>query len=230
VAAGLALAGEALMDGWAHAGSGMAVGVLVGLTFRAGPAHTLLDGAVVGGAALLPDADHKDAAISHTLGALTWALTSALGKVTGGHRHFLHWFAGVITVSALCAVPLIDHSAAVDAVATVLLGICIMAALKVTRLARAFRWKYRVPGVFLAGMGLAAAAVFGATSSLWWLVAIGMVLHIAEDLTTGNGRWLASHMFWPIPGLIAHRRKKIAHEEASRERKIAQREARASRV
>jgi membrane-bound metal-dependent hydrolase YbcI (DUF457 family) len=215
------------MDGWAHAGTGMALGTLGGLALRQGLPHSLLDGFVVGGAALLPDADHKNAAISHTLGVVTYAATSLLGKVSGGHRHFLHWFAGVATVTALAAIPAFDHATAVKAAAIIVLGICIMAALKVTRLARLLNWKWRATGVLAAGMGLAAAAVLGEGSMLWVLVACGMTLHILEDLTTGNGRWLAAHMFWPVPGLLAHRRAKTQQARAAEVHAVRRRAARA---
>jgi hypothetical protein len=133
----------------------------------------------------------------------------------------------VATVTAIAAIPAFDHATPVRAVAIIVLGICIMAALKVTRLARAFTRKWRWLGTFCAGMGLAACCVLGEGSLLWVLVALGMTLHILEDLTTGNGRWLASHMFWPAPALLAHRRAKKAKARAESQRAVAHRKARA---
>ena len=54
------------------------------------------------GGAMLPDLDHRDATIAHSLGAVTRGLAVGGGAVSGGHRHGTHSLLGVavFTVAA----------------------------------------------------------------------------------------------------------------------------------
>lgn len=100
------------MMGHNHAISGAAAWVAVAASTNHFPGLGLvqiepwqvLTGAVVcAGAALLPDADHHNATIAHSVPVIGGAVAGAAGKLSGGHRHGMHsllaiavtWFATV---------------------------------------------------------------------------------------------------------------------------------------
>src|SRR3954465_4194048 len=54
------------------------------------PAGALAAAMVWAGAARLPDADHRSAAIAHSVPVLGPLVTDAIGDASGGHRHGAH--------------------------------------------------------------------------------------------------------------------------------------------
>jgi membrane-bound metal-dependent hydrolase YbcI (DUF457 family) len=187
------------MDGSVHAATGLALGVGVSLlTLPAGHggpyvAHavsqTLAYGMLTGSLALLPDADHHDASFAHAAGPVSWTLAHVISALFGGHRQGMHSIFGVALVSVLTAWATLwapnDH--ALTAVA-VLLAVCAAAGLKATRFARG--------GLEAVAFGCAISgfAVWTVRADLWWLCALGMALHIAEDEFTGHG----CALLWPL--------------------------------
>lgn len=82
------------MMGSAHAISGAAVWVAVTATtvpafglYELDPAGVTLGAAVAAGAALLPDADHHNATIAHSIPVAGKIAAGAAGAISGGHRH-----------------------------------------------------------------------------------------------------------------------------------------------
>jgi hypothetical protein len=196
------------VDGWQHAGSGVALGA--GACWVAGmPGPAVALGAVtMGGFALLPDADHQSATFAHSAGPVTWVLANVIHDVTGGHRGVMHWGIGLAAISALFWVPSRDHSPGVRLAAAAVLALLIASCLHVTRIIRG-KWKLakgvRLPNrvvCLVIGAALAALMVSTEAASLWWLCAAGMGLHDLEDFTTGNGRRLAYNFLWPFSRLL----------------------------
>jgi len=187
------------VEGSTHAATGVLLGAGAGLfslaaaSHRVTPAigigHILLFGAVVGGVALLPDADHPDATFAHTAGGLTHGTSHLLSRLFGGHRggtHSLFGTAAAALGAQECAVWHANHWS-LGALALVL-ALCVAGGLRVTGFMR------RKSEAFLVGAAVAALAVWFIRVDLWWLVALGMALHIAEDEFTGHG----CALLWPV--------------------------------
>lgn len=188
------------MEGTTHAATGLLLGAGVGLLTGTAHAHgaalganigrDLLYGFVTAGAALLPDADHPKASFAYSAGPLSHGISHLVAVLAGGHRQGTHSFAGigaVIFVTELLGVWLYPNRYALVGLA-VLLALCVTAGLKATGFAR------HGLGAVLVGGVLAAAAVTYVRADLWWLVALGMALHILEDEFTGHG----CALLWPI--------------------------------
>ncbi len=61
-----------------------------------GVADLLLGVFLTAGAALLPDADHPNGTIAHTLGPITHSACTLISRISGGHRGATHSFAFVV--------------------------------------------------------------------------------------------------------------------------------------
>src|SRR3954465_3160274 len=59
------------------------------------PAGVLAGAMVCAGAALLPDADHHNATIAHSLPPLSNAVCAGVGTLSGGHRQGTHSLIGI---------------------------------------------------------------------------------------------------------------------------------------
>lgn len=191
------------MMGVNHAATGAAAWVAV--TSTAIPAFgwyplpaeaVLLGSAVAAGAALLPDADHHNATIAHSVPVLGGVAAGAVGLVTGGHRkgmHSLLAIAGVVVGMFFLGqlqwqpqgwqIPIQIGSAAAVAATTAF-------AFKVLG---GRRWLTAwVLGALLAGL-----VALLMPSQLAWLpvcIGVGYAAHIAGDLLTFGG----VPLLWPL--------------------------------
>lgn len=89
---------------WAAAASALPLSVLDypamhGVTAHIQPKDLLFGTFITAGAALLPDIDHPNGTIAHSVGPVTHNLTKAVSKLSGGHRHATHSFAFVAAVT-----------------------------------------------------------------------------------------------------------------------------------
>ena len=188
------------MEGTTHAVTGVVTGLLVGLVTSAPHAHGIvvaenvgrdaLYGALVAGFALLPDADHPKASFAYSAGPLSHGVSHIVAVLFGGHRAGMHSLFGIgamALVTELLGVWLYPSKLALGILA-LLIAMCICAGLKAVGFVRhgfeAFAW----------GCALSAVAMFTVRADLWWLVALGMALHIVEDEFTGHG----CAVFWPV--------------------------------
>jgi membrane-bound metal-dependent hydrolase YbcI (DUF457 family) len=194
---------EGDMEGSTHAATGLILGAGVSLLTSLPHAHgagvagelgrDLLYGVLVGGFALLPDADHPDATFAHSAGALSHGTSHIVATVFGGHRQGFHSFFGIgfmalVTASATLWWP---NRWALAGFA-LFLAVMVCAGLKATGFIR-HRGRGGLERAVLCS-GVAALAVVYARPDLWWLVALGMALHIFEDEFSGHG----CALFWPI--------------------------------
>jgi len=150
----------------------------------------LLFGLVTAGAALLPDSDHPQASFAHSAGPLSHGISHVVAVLFGGHRYGMHSFFGIglmALVTEALGVWLYPSHIALGILAA-LLAMCTAAGLAATGFAR-----HGLEALLL-GCGVAAVAVVYARPDLWWLVAMGMALHILEDEFSGHG----CALFWPI--------------------------------
>lgn len=185
------------MEGTTHAATGflagLGFGVLVhvgsGLPAGAAAGQDVLFGLVTAGMALLPDADHPKASFAHAAGGISHGISHLVTTLMGGHRQGMHSVVGVVLltlVTASCA-DWWPNKWSLAGLA-LLVAICTAAGLRATGFLR------RRGEAFIAGSAVAAASVYFIRADLWWLVMLGMALHIFEDEFTGHGCALA----WPF--------------------------------
>jgi membrane-bound metal-dependent hydrolase YbcI (DUF457 family) len=200
------------MEGTTHAVTGFLAGIGIGLFAHVGVPHQqvaealgqdALFGLVAAGMSLLPDADHPDATFAHSAGALSHGISHLVAVMFGGHRQGMHSVFGVIVTSlATAACTLWWPNRWALGFFAAFLAICVVAGMKATGFMRhgaagRGRRGHRYHGGLdraVAGCGVAALAVFYIRADLWWLVALGMALHILEDLCTGHG----TALLWPL--------------------------------
>ena len=154
-------------------------------------------GAIVcAGAALLPDADHHNGTIAHSVPVVGSVVAGAIGHAAGGHRHGLHSIIGVAGVAFgsflldYVKLPTTWHGVLPlgAGLATMALTAFAAKALKLTKGGWIMPW--------LLGLAMAAFIVFFAPANLTWLplaIVLGYVVHLLGDaLTVGGIAWL-----WP---------------------------------
>jgi membrane-bound metal-dependent hydrolase YbcI (DUF457 family) len=162
------------------------------------PVGVLAGALVTAGAALVPDADHHDATIAHSLPPVSNAVCAGMGAVAGGHRHGTHSILGILAFTALAwfvglwtyPVPGFGHVNVGSGALTVLL---IAFAAKALRIIpddmRRAPW---VAGTIVGGF----VALY-APAEQWWLplaMGIGVIVHIAGDMLTIGG----VNLLWPF--------------------------------
>lgn len=152
---------------------------------------------LAGGAALLPDIDHPDSTVAHTLGPLTQGIALVVAKITGGHRHKTHslFFCAVVGILAYLAVTFGGQWG--------VFGLFLPCA----------AWALRLLGPRDVKNGLYGFGVpVGAFLIAWWVmtvmpaspwmaycVAAGAVLHLVGDIVTKG----PMPIFWPLPKRIS---------------------------
>jgi membrane-bound metal-dependent hydrolase YbcI (DUF457 family) len=192
---------EGDMEGTTHASTGFLLGAGVTLLATAAGAHgtpvadgigrDLLYGALTAGFALLPDADHPKASFAYAAGPLSHGISHLVAVLFGGHRQGMHSLAGigVVALAAESGAVWWPNRWALAGLAA-FIAICVAAGLSATGFARR-PGRALLAGCLLAGLAAAEPSV---RPDLWWLAAMGMALHILEDLYTGHGTALA----WPL--------------------------------
>ncbi|BDI21878.1 metal-dependent hydrolase [Herbiconiux sp. L3-i23] len=161
------------------------------------PAAVLAGALVAGGAALLPDADHKSATIANTIPVVGKLVTDAIGDLGGGHRNGAHSLlaAALVTAGAVgidlwrVDLPMLGETPIGPAIATAAL---------IAFAARARELVAHWSTAWL--LGLASAAIvffFAADSTVWFPLAVGLgfVAHLVGDALTDGG---IPGALWPI--------------------------------
>lgn len=211
---------EGNMEGSTHAGTGLLLGAGASFMLDVTAVHThlaalgsveraagvVLFGVVVAGFALLPDADHPDASFAHSAGWFSRMISHLVAVLFGGHRQGMHSAFGIALlalVTEACAVWF--RNRATLACLGVIMTLCIAAGLCAMGAAphpSARRRRKRNAGLFTGIEALTAGAAVSAVmlyvpmyrADLWWLVVLGMTLHVFEDSLTGHGVAIA----WPL--------------------------------
>ncbi|WP_265523587.1 metal-dependent hydrolase [Oerskovia flava] len=158
----------------------------------------VVTGAIVcAGAALLPDADHHNGTIAHSLPPVSEAVADVVEKISGGHRKGTHSILGVAVFTALAwAAGLVTHES--ETFGTVAVGAGVVAillvafALKALKLTRGGKL-----GPWIASVTIAAIIALLAPEEWNWLpvaVALGTSVHILGDVVTTGG----CPLLWPI--------------------------------
>lgn len=205
------------MMGLSHAVSGAAVWVAVTMTSETGfpslgwlptdPISVMLGAVVCAGAALLPDADHHDATIAHSIPLLGRATAGAVGIVTGGHRKGMHSLLAVVgIVLAMLGLSHITYTPegwdrALQIGPALAVCACMTFASKSLRLAKSWLRAWSVGALVAVGMLLWAPEQFA------WIpicVGVGYLTHLVGDILTVQG----VPLLWPLvldpPGFVTN--------------------------
>lgn len=172
-------------------------------------AEVTLAGAVLcAGAALVPDIDHRQGTIAHSLPPLTTLAAAAVEEVSGGHRHATHSLLGLAVFTALAQAStlwMMDIASRTVAVGAGLLAVLLVAfASKALGLSSLLAPRGLTGSVMRSAIGpwmvslLTAGAVTWFLDYRWdWLpycMALGVALHLVGDSLTKEGvPWL-----WPL--------------------------------
>jgi membrane-bound metal-dependent hydrolase YbcI (DUF457 family) len=195
------------MEGTTHAATGILAGAGAGVLLHAGLPHDALYGVLAGGLALLPDADHPKASFAYAAGPVSKGTAHLVTWLFGGHRQGMHSIPVTLTwVLATEVLAVWVPTRAGMGFIAFFLAFCVAAGLRATGITR------HASVALVAGCGIAGAAMWFDPGALWWLFALGMGLHIAEDETTGHG----CALWWPFS-----RRRVGGHHDTGRNRRDA---------
>lgn len=189
------------MEGSTHAATGLLLGAGVGLLTSVPHVHgiqvadnigrDLMFGVLTAGFALLPDADHPKASFAYAASGLSHGLSHLIAALFGGHRAGMHSFFGIglaAAATAACTLWYPNHWSL--GIFVLLAAICVAAALHATGFARR-RFVPFLVAVAVVGTAVASPQI---RPSMWWLVAMGMALHVLEDEFSGHG----CALLWPL--------------------------------
>lgn len=162
------------------------------------PVGIITGALVTAGAALIPDADHHNATIAHSLPPLSNVMCAGVGKVAGGHRHGTHSIIGIVAFVAVAWLAGL-WTITTEHFGTVNIGAGILSVLLVAFAAKALKI---IPDAMRKapwGVGLAIGALialFAPEEQGWFPIAmgVGVIVHILGDMMTTGGCNLA----WPI--------------------------------
>ena len=153
-------------------------------------AGVLVGALVCAGAALLPDADHHNGTIAHSVPVVGQAVTAAIGQAAGGHRQGLHSLLATIGVAA-ASIGLGYVQITLDGWGTLALGPGVAAMALIAFAAKALkltRGSWVLPWIL--GAIVAALIVFFAPAETAWLpvaVTLGFLVHLGGDMLTKGG-------------------------------------------
>ena len=163
---------------------------------------------VTAGAALLPDADHHNATIAHSLPPLSNAVCAGVGAISGGHRHGTHSILGVVAFIAMAWVAGL-WTLETERFGTIYPGAGLLAVLLVSFAAKALKIIPDTMRKFPWAVGLAAGTfitAFAPEEQFWFPAAVGLgvVVHIIGDmLTTGGCNLLHPYAIKPLKAISA---------------------------
>jgi membrane-bound metal-dependent hydrolase YbcI (DUF457 family) len=163
-----------------------------------GPATTHLSTAqmaagtvIAAGAGLLPDIDHPDGRIAHSLGPVTHTLCRVIEKISGGHRHGTHSLLFTVVMGAGMGL-LAAHTAYAWWVA-----LFVLAGFGIRGLGIDFKrhepWSSIADNVVAGVLVLLMHGIDMRFAA--FAVAIGCLAHLIGDCLTPRG----CPLFWPIP-------------------------------
>lgn len=162
------------------------------------PTAVIAGALVTAGAALVPDADHRNATIAHSLPPLSNILCIQIGRLSGGHRHGTHSILGLamfVAIAALAGMWTVE----LDNYGTIFPGAGILAVLLVSFAAKVLKF---IPDTmrkfpWLLGIAVGAFVTFFAPQEEYWFplaMGLGVMAHILGDMLTTGG----CNLLWPL--------------------------------
>jgi membrane-bound metal-dependent hydrolase YbcI (DUF457 family) len=165
----------------------------------AGPAEVLLGAVICAGAALLPDIDHHNASIAHSLPPLTTAMARFFQTASGGHRNGTHSVVGVLFFGFIAWLASFFVIKDVGILGDLNLGAGLIAIVLSAFAFKALRFMparaRKAPWAAGISFGLLTTLLFPQGPS--WLmtcIVLGVVVHIVGDMLTHEG----CNLLWPL--------------------------------
>ncbi len=162
------------------------------------PTAVVAGALVTAGAALVPDADHRNATIAHSLPPLSNIVCIQVGKVSGGHRHGTHSILGLavfVAIAALAGMWTIDLAGFGE----IFPGAGILSVLLASFAAKALKFIPDTMAKFPWVLGIAVGlfVTFYAPQEEYWFplaMGLGVAAHILGDMITTGG----CNLIWPL--------------------------------
>lgn len=177
--------------------------------FEVSPVAVVTGALLTAGAALLPDADHHNATIAHSMPPVSNVIVSGIAAVSGGHRHGTHsfigiafftlvaWIAGFVTPNAIGT--LFGNPANDSFWGNLQIGPAIMSMILIGFALHTLKFiprQAKKSGWILSGI-IAALILFLAPHEQGWFpiaVGLGAIVHILGDMMTTGG----CNLVWPF--------------------------------
>ena len=184
---------------WAAAASALPMSVLAYPAMHGSHAHIETKDLIFGtfitaGAALLPDIDHPNGTIAHSVGPVTHNLCRGIEKISGGHRHATHSFAFVAAVAYGTWAG--EHYIGRPFTLGLVFFMLVLAVRALNLCPPGEGLDAYGPCVLLAGGGTLLMDRWIASTPVWLPFAIGLgaLTHLAGDCLTVKG----CRLFWPF--------------------------------
>ena len=184
---------------WAGAASALPLSILAypalhGSTAHVEPKDLIFGTFITAGAALLPDIDHPNGTIAHSVGPVTHTLTKGVSAISGGHRHATHSFAFVAAVTYGTWAG--EHYLGRYFTLGLVFFMLVLAVRALNLCPPGEKLDAYGPCVLLAGGGtlLMDRWITSAPSWLPFAIGLGTLVHLAGDCLTDHG----CRLFWPF--------------------------------
>lgn len=163
-----------------------------------GPAAVFMGAIICAGAALLPDIDHHNASIAHSLPPVSMILARFFQRISGGHRRGTHSIAGVFFfgvvawLASLLVIPDVatwgDLNIGAGLMAIILSAFAFKALHFMPDAARKTPWA--------AGVGVGILTLLFPYDQSWLIpcITLGVIVHIVGDMLTKEG----CNLLWPL--------------------------------
>ncbi|MFQ4150557.1 metal-dependent hydrolase [Arthrobacter sp. LAPM80] len=162
------------------------------------PAAVVVGALVTAGAALVPDADHRNATIAHSLPPLSNIMCVQVGRMSGGHRHGTHSILGLavfVAIAALAGMWTVE----LPNYGIIFPGAGLLSVLLASFAAKVLKFipdsMQKFP--WIVGIAVGAFVTFLAPQEPYWFplaMALGVAVHIAGDMVTTGG----CNLLWPL--------------------------------
>ena len=164
-----------------------------------GPGAVLTGAIICAGAALLPDIDHHNASIAHSLPPFTMVLARFFQSVPGGHRNGTHSLLGIVFFGIVAWLAGLFTLPNVGPFENLGVGAGLLA---IVLSAFAFKVLHFMPdrakkAPWAAGIAIGVLTMITSPEGPGWLVLnvmLGVAIHIAGDMLTKEG----CNLTWPL--------------------------------
>lgn len=191
------------MMGTSHAISGGAAWIALTSTsvpslgiYPLDPVSVIAGSVICAGAALLPDADHHNATIAHSIPVAGRVAAGAIGTISGGHRKGMHSLLAVVGMFYLSTLLQSWYWDTATFFGVLALGPLSMIAACVCFGLKALKVTKSWPLAWLLG-GFGSVVLTFANTSVTWLplcVTVGFAVHLIGDMLTVQG----VPLLWPL--------------------------------
>lgn len=176
--------------------------------FDVSPVAVVTGALLTAGAALLPDADHHNATIAHSMPPVSNVIVAGIAKVSGGHRHGTHSFIGIIAFTFMAFLAGYITPASITSIfggtmtgwfADLQIGPAVMSMILIGFALHTLKFvpKQTKKAGWIVSALIAMLILFLAPHEQNWFplaVGVGVIVHILGDMMTTGG----CNLVWPF--------------------------------